>query len=111
MEAAEGGVVSSPSGYLASDNLRMQRMEIQIRKLEFANANLRVANGSLRKKVKFYKKDFLKIVGHCVDIVEAQDKFKERVLERIRKKNRLNPVMKCDCWNNERAFWDKYAGV
>ena len=109
MEAAEGGVVSSPSGYLASDNLRMQRMEIQIRKLEFANAKLRADNVSLRKKVKLYRNDFLKVVNNCVDILNAQDKFKEKVEERIREKELLNHAKKCDCWNNERAFWDKHA--
>jgi hypothetical protein len=111
MEAAEGGVVPSPSGLLANDKLRLQHMEIQIRKLKIANANFRVANDSLRKKVKIYKKDFGRVFGKCVEIIEVQDDFKEKVLERIQQKQQDEHLRQCDCWTDERAFWAEKAGV
>ena len=108
---AEGGVASSPSSLLDSETLRMQRMEIEIRKLRLENHNLRVDNANLSDKVKLYKNDFAKSFRLRADMLEVQNKFKKKVRERIQKKNRLIPVKKCDCWIEERAWWAEHAGV
>ena len=47
----------------------------------------------------------------CACVLEGQEEFKEKVQERIQKKNRLILVKKCDCWIDERAFWATHAGV
>ena len=108
---AEGGVASSPSSLLGSETLRMQRMEIEIRQLRLENHNLRVDNANLSDKVKLYKNDFAKSFRLCAYVLEGQEEFKEKVLERIQKKNRLMSVKKCDCWIDERVFWIEHAGV
>ena len=111
MEAAEGGAASSPSSLLSSETLRMQRMEMKMRKLRFANHKLRVVHANLKVKFKLYKNEFAKSFGLCDGLLKGQIEFKQKVLERVEKKNRLIPVKKCNCWNDERAVWDEHAGV
>ena len=109
MEAAEGGVASSPSSLLSSETLRKQRMDIEIRKLRFANHKLRVVNANLKVKFKLYKNEYAKSFRLAEGLLRGQVEFKQKVLERVEKKNRLMHLKKCNCWKNERAFWRKHA--